>query len=374
LSFYGLRGALARLAAGGETTGSQGAKEERFARRLISLRAHTVTVVIWVLFASIFLLDLMTPPAMGVCFAYVIPIFLSLFEARSRPVLYASAATVLTLAELFDHPNSDLSMAVVMVNHLSAVVTQWVVATLVLFQQRRLVDAQDKAEFQHRFVDILSHEIGTALTTVTGQAYRLTKLAEKLAPNDVIVRADKIQKAVESIQAIVTRIQFASALGDGSIPASRSSVNLHTMIQELAERLKEERQAESIQLSLCAKPLFVDGDEMLLRQVFENVIANSIKYSPANSRISIGVAKQGLVVRVTITDQGSGISPDELPRIRIPYYRGESSKGTRGVGLGLYLVERIVEAHRGRLLIESKVDQGTKVTIELPQTSDLVAA
>jgi signal transduction histidine kinase len=106
--------------------------------------------------------------------------------------------------------------------------------------------------------------------------------------------------------------------------------------------------------------------------VFENVIANSIKYSPSNTPISISIVEHDSAVRITIADEGSGISHDELGRVRIPYYRGESSRGTRGAGLGLYVVERIVEAHRGRLLIESKVGQGTKVTIELPQASDLV--
>src|SRR5262249_1947129 len=109
----------------------------------------------------------------------------------------------------------------------------------------------------------------------------------------------------------------------------------------------------------------------LLRHVFVNVIGNGIKYSPADAPISIRITEHDSVVRVTVEDQGSGISPDELSRVRIPYYRGQNSRGTRGAGLGLYVVDRIVEAHRGRLSIESKIGRGTKVTIELPQTSAL---
>jgi signal transduction histidine kinase len=331
-----------------------------------------VSVAIWVLIASAFLLDLTTPPEnVSVCFAYVIPIFVSLFEARSRPMLYAGVATALSLAEPFIQPPNDMSLVVDMGNRLVAVLTQWLAATLVRLQRRRLVDAQDKAEFQQRFVDILSHEIGTTLTTVTGQAYRLTKLSDKLAPNDVVVRAEKIRKAADGIQAIMSRIQFALSLGDGSIPIGQGSINLHTMIQELTEQLKEEQRTETIELGPCANPPFVHGDEMLLRHVFANVIGNSIKYSPSNAPITISITEIGSAVRVTVGDQGSGISQIDLPRVCVPYYRGESSKGTRGTGLGLYVVERIVQAHRGRLLIESEVDHGTKVTIELPQTSAL---
>jgi signal transduction histidine kinase len=77
------------------------------------------------------------------------------------------------------------------------------------------------------------------------------------------------------------------------------------------------------------------------------------------------------VVRVTIVDRGAGIAPDELQRVREPYYRGKSSKGISGAGLGLYFVERIVEAHGGRLFIESDVGKGTRVMIDFPQSRDV---
>jgi len=341
----------------------------------LNLRNYMVSAAIWVLFASILALDFITPREnVSVCFAYVIPIFVSLFEPRPRPIFYASVASLLSLGEPFVQPPTDISIVVEIGHRLAAVLTQWLAAMLVRLQQRLLVDAQDKAEFQHRFVDILSHEIGTALTTVTGQAYRLTKLSEKLSPHDVVVRAEKIRRAADGIRAIISRIQFASALGDGTIPAGHDSINLHAVIAELMERQKEEQRDGRIELDVCPGPLLVEGDAMLLRHVFENVIANSIKYSPPNAPISIGIKEDGSVIRVAIADRGSGISPDELPRVCTPYFRGENSRGIRGTGLGLYLVARIVEAHRGRLLIESKVDQGTTVIIELPRTSDPVVA
>ena len=141
-----------------------------------------------------------------------------LFEVRPRAILYAAVATTLSLIGSFIQPLSEASMIVVEANRLIAVLTQWLSAALVGLQQRRLVEANDKAEFQHRFVDILSHEIGTALTAVTGQAYRLTKLSEELAPGDLRLRAEKIRKAAERIEAIIDRVQFASSLGDGTIP------------------------------------------------------------------------------------------------------------------------------------------------------------
>lgn len=105
---------------------------------------------------------------------------------------------------------------------------------------------------------------------------------------------------------------------------------------------------------------------MLIRQLLENVIVNAIKYSPAGTPIFVGIGKRGSASRIRIADQGIGIPDHELPKVRSPYYRGQSSRGTSGTGLGLYLVERIVEAHGGRLAIESEVGKGTSVIIDLP--------
>jgi signal transduction histidine kinase len=307
----------------------------------------------------------------SVCFAYAIPIFVSLLEVRPRPIRYAAMSSTLSILGMFiQPPTSPITVLMILI----AVITQWLVATLVRLQQRRLVEAEEKTESQRRFVDILSHEVGTALTTVTGQAYRLTKLSDQLAPDDLRLRAEKIRKAAERIQAIIGRIQFASSLGDGSIPTGDGKVNLHIMVPQLVEQMKEEYRTGPVELHLCPEPKVVAGDEMLLRQLFENVIANSIKYSPADTPIAVDVADHGLAVRVIITDRGSGIPQDELLRIRIPYYRGRNSKGISGAGLGLYVVEKLVEAHHGHLSIESEIGSGTKVIIELPKTAQAAVA
>jgi len=336
------------------------------------LRPYTVPTAIWVLVASIFLLDLATPADdVSVCFAYLIPIFVSLFEARPRPILYAIATTFLSIFGMVVQPPSYTSTVMMII---IAVLTQWAVATLVKLQQRRLVEANERAETQRRFVDILSHEVGTALTTVTGQSFRLIKLSEQLAPDDLRLRADKIRKAAERIQTIISRIQFASSLGDGTIPIGEGSINLNTMLEQLTDQMKEEQHSGRIELKLCSEARHVAGDEMLLRQIFENVIANGIKYSSSDAPVVVSIDENGPSARVIVSDRGSGIAHDELSRICDPYYRGPNSKGISGAGLGLYVVEKLVEAHRGRVSIESEVGSGTRVIIDIPQISPLAAA
>jgi signal transduction histidine kinase len=328
------------------------------------LRDHAVGIMVWGLTGLIFGLDLLTPADdVSVCFAYLIPIFISLFEARPRPLLYASAATFLSIGGMVIQPPGQLS-TVLMIS--IAIATQWVVATLVKLQQRRLVEANDRAELQRRFVDILSHEVGTALTTVNGQTYRLTKLSDQLSPADVRGRAEKIRRAAERIEGMISRIQFASSLGDGSIPTGEHSADLNQIILQLAEQMKEEESGDRIELQLSASPMSVAGDATLLRQILENVISNGLKYSPPHRPIQVSTSVDEPFVRVVVADQGEGLAQDQLQFIRDAYYRGPNSKGVRGTGLGLYIVNKLVEAHRGRMAIESQSSRGTKVTIDLP--------
>jgi signal transduction histidine kinase len=342
------------------------------ARRAESIHLFVGTrwagVAIWVLLAAIFVFDVWTHPEnVSACFAYTIPIFMSLFEAKPRPLLYATTATALSIVGSFVEPSSGMPYVAILGNRLIAIATQWLAAILVKVQYRRHVEAERVAELQRRFVDILSHEIGTALTAIDGQAYRLMKLSERLAPSDMKVRAEKIRSAAERIEAIINRVQFASALGDGTIPIGRQAVDINAVLRALTEQIGEERRGKRIELDLHAGSQVVKGDETLLSQAFENVVMNSVKYSSADSPILISTTTQGPVVRVAIEDRGRGIEASDLTRVREPYYRGAGSKGISGAGLGLFFVERIVEAHDGTICIESEVGKGTRVTIEIPR-------
>ena len=339
------------------------------ARRVGELFAvdRRMEIIIWVLIASIYLFDVFTHPEdISACFAYTIPIFVSLFQVTPKPFYYAGATTILSLMGLLVEPSKELPAIAILGNRLIAIGTQWLAATLVLMQWHRQVDMHRAAEIQRRFVDILSHEIGTSLTTIIGQVYRLTKLSGQLVPNDLKSRTDKICNAAERIAAIVDRVQIASALGDEAIPIKRQAVNINEIAQTLIDNLKDEQHGRAIKSDLAPELPLVEGDEMLIRQALENIITNCVKYTPSAASIMLSTKKDNSCVRIAVVDEGDGISVYDLARVREPYYRGRSSKTTRGVGLGLYFVERVVEAHKGALCIESELGKGTKVIIDLP--------
>jgi signal transduction histidine kinase len=112
----------------------------------------------------------------------------------------------------------------------------------------------------------------------------------------------------------------------------------------------------------------ISGDEERLRQVFNNLIGNAIKYAPEGGEIRIGGWSDGNGVTVYVADQGIGIPPEEQGRLFERFYRVDSSlrRKTQGAGLGLYLCRSIIEAHGGRIWLRSEPGKGTTVFFALP--------
>jgi two-component system, OmpR family, sensor kinase len=110
----------------------------------------------------------------------------------------------------------------------------------------------------------------------------------------------------------------------------------------------------------------VCGDFDLLLLTIYNVMNNAIKYSAEGDDISLYAASANGQIVISIADTGSGIAPNDLPYVWDELYRSERVKGTGGSGIGLALVKRVIERHNGAVAINSQVDQGTTVFINLP--------
>jgi len=112
----------------------------------------------------------------------------------------------------------------------------------------------------------------------------------------------------------------------------------------------------------------VEGDAVLLRRALDNLLDNAQKYSPPDSAIRLRAGRSRIGVVVDVIDSGEGISAEDLSRLFTPFFRGDKSRtrGTGGVGLGLSLARRIVEAHGGTLTAASTPRVGTTMSVELP--------
>jgi signal transduction histidine kinase len=153
----------------------------------------------------------------------------------------------------------------------------------------------------------------------------------------------------------------------GTMALTREPVPLSALVQQTVDLYEDAAEDRAIVIETeVDEGLVVPVDRTRMRQVLANLLDNAVKYTPEGGRVRIRArAHDGRAV-LTVEDTGPGIPPDELPRVWERLYRGDRSRSTRGLGLGLSLVKAIVEAHGGSVDVSSVPGTGSRFEIRLP--------
>ena len=122
-------------------------------------------------------------------------------------------------------------------------------------------------------------------------------------------------------------------------------------------------------IEISALPDQYDFDERLLELCIENLLSNAVKYSPKAARVTISGAVSDAVIEIAVTDQGVGIPEPEVGKVFDKYFRASTSSGIPGTGIGLNMAASAIELHNGDIHIDSKVGQGSRIAIRLPERS-----
>ncbi len=146
-----------------------------------------------------------------------------------------------------------------------------------------LEEQKANVETSRRFLDVLSHEIGTSLTTIDGQAFLLKRGLVETDHN--LVRADKIRNAVRHIQAIVQQVQLASEVGERAAELRIDAVDLRALVEDAV--LNTSTDAVTIDTNLANLPDTIAGDPDMLRQIVDNILSNAVKFSHPNGMVSV---------------------------------------------------------------------------------------
>lgn len=247
---------------------------------------------------------------------------------------------------------------------------------LVLLTER----ARSLAEMQMEFVLGVSHELRTPLTVVRLAADNLRQdvvqdSAQARRYGEIIAtHASELSNMIEEILAFA-RIQSASLI------SKRLRVSPEQIVRESLANCEQALQSAGIEVELRVGPdlPFVEANIRMLNRCLENLIHNVIKYAAAGRWMAITVERVTLRdeerVKISVEDHGPGISSADLPRIFEPFYRGHYGEILQvpGVGLGLTLVKRVVEAHLGRVEVKSK-ESGASFSILLPPSQPILAS
>lgn len=230
----------------------------------------------------------------------------------------------------------------------------------------RLFEAQQEAlRVKDQFLSIVSHELRTPLTTIKGYAQMLH---HKLVEDPQGLRfADNIDAQVDRLSRLVDDLLDVTRFARGQFDVVPEWVNLRALLEEVVGRFRLVSPNYAIVLNLDEGSYNGYWDRDRLEQVLNNLIGNAIKYSPDGGTITVTTRRDDDAVLVSIQDEGIGIPERDLDHLFERFFRGSAEgQDVKGMGLGLYVTRRIVEAHHGSIGVRSKPGYGSEFWFTLP--------
>ncbi len=226
--------------------------------------------------------------------------------------------------------------------------------------------AKEAEQLKDEFISLVSHELRTPLTSIKGAASTLLRhyavLDEETREEllrDVDEESDRLHRLVENL------LDFSRAEA-GAIRLATEPVHLGKLISRVVEEVKRRAHGHEIRVVLPPDLPLVEADPLRVEQVLRNLLDNALKYSPNWGEIAVAgaIVDGGLVV--SVRDQGIGIAPENQKKVFERFQRAAEAGLTQGVGLGLAICRRLVEAHGGRIWVESEVGAGSTFSFTLP--------
>jgi len=239
---------------------------------------------------------------------------------------------------------------------------------LLASERRARVHAEEANQAKDQFLAMLGHELRNPLAAISSAVRVLSETGERGSLGSQA--REVIARQVDHLVRLVDDLLDVGRLVAGKIALERRPVELSEIARQSLATLNASGKTSRHVFDVQAEPVWVDADPTRMEQIFENLLSNALKYTPAGGRISVLVARETdseAVVRVA--DTGIGISPELLPHIFDLFVQGDESidRVRGGLGIGLTLVRRLAELHGGRVEVQSEgEDRGSVFTVRLP--------
>ena len=222
-------------------------------------------------------------------------------------------------------------------------------------------------ELKSEFISIISHELKTPVALIKGYVSTLRRKDVEWDCNVMDSSLQVIEEEADRLTSLIENLLDASRLQAGGMPLKRADIAMKKLAQRLAERFQTQTDKHQIVVDIPDDFPVVMADETRIEQVVANLISNAIKYAPGGKILITGRVRADQVF-ICVTDEGPGIAPGDLPYIFDRFYRApDTSRKTKGAGLGLYLARSIVEAHGGQMWADPKTEKGARVCFSLPK-------
>ena len=228
----------------------------------------------------------------------------------------------------------------------------------------QLEQARHRAQLQDDFISTVSHDLYTPLGFIKGYATSLLRSDTTWDAETQREFLTIIDEEADHLMALVDKFLVSARLQSGMMSMDLQPVRLDSLIRDVAMRIHGRDKSLQVDLDLDKSPP-IQADSVRLVQVFENLFENASKYAP-DSSITITLRNLGDHLTVTFADRGAGIPSEHLPFLFERFYRVPAQSGKPGTGLGLFICRQIVQAHNGRISVETAPGKGTAFRIDLP--------
>lgn len=229
---------------------------------------------------------------------------------------------------------------------------------------RRAVQSRDEV------LRVVSHDLREPLQCIALTAQQLGEVGDAGPQAPALRKAvDRILRASQSMARLIDDLLDVASIEAGRLGLRPAALRADALLRDSLDAHQAQAESRKVVLSVAAAaPVTIVGDQGRLLQVLSNIIGNALKLVPAGGAITMSAIDDGDVVRFCVSDTGPGIAPEHAPRVFEPFWQGRPSD-CRGRGLGLTIAKGIVEAHDGRIWLDSELGRGTTVSFTVPKAS-----
>lgn len=242
--------------------------------------------------------------------------------------------------------------------------------------QRSFARQKELEQARRDLIAAVSHDLRTPLTSIRA-------MIEALA-DDVVTEPENVRRYYKTISSqignlsgLINDLFELSQLDTEQIKLNLEPVNMNDLLSDVVESMQAQARARGVSLvGIFSEDLpLIKAELAKIQRALFNLVQNAIRHTSTDGSISIATKKVPEGIQVDVIDTGEGISSEDLPRVFDQFFRGEKSRSreTGGAGLGLAITKRIIEAHQGRIWVESQVGQGTRFSFVLPAAGRLIS-
>lgn len=234
--------------------------------------------------------------------------------------------------------------------------------------ERRMVEYEELDRLKTNLLSTVSHELRTPLAVIKGYSTLLLDYDRRLVEEEKQQHLSSIDRATDRLTELVEHLLDMSRLDAGLLRLEKVPTSISKLIGEAVAEAQLTAPAGRVTSRVNGKLPRVNIDARRIRQVLDNLVDNAIKYSGDGSKVVIEAEETESELRISVTDRGIGIPPEDIDKVFDRMYRAEQrlSQGSQGLGLGLSVCKGMVEAHGGRIWVESQVGAGSTFHFTLP--------